>query len=93
MVPVLNSWQVLGLVLAAMAATVLLVRFARRAKPLGGTLVRLMCPGDSHEAHIRVGKHPATGKVSVLWCDHYRHGPLTCNRACFTDEIAGSVVT
>ena len=93
MVPELAPWQVFGLALVAVAATVLLVRFATRVKPLGGVLLRLLCPADRNEAHIRVGKHPSTGKVTVLWCDRFPHGPISCNRACFTDEIAGSVVT
>lgn len=91
----LEPWLAVVLIavaLAAMAAMLWLSLRASSRTPKGGVLIRLSCPADHEPARIRVGKHPLTGKVSVLWCERFPRGTVTCNRACFTDEIAGSVV-
>lgn len=91
----LEPWLAAGLIVVAAAAVAVILWLAFRASvrsPKGGVLIRLNCPADHEPARIQVGKHPLTGKVSVLWCDRFPSGPITCNCACFTDEIAGSVV-
>jgi hypothetical protein len=92
----LEPWLAAGLIIVALAAMAMILWLAFRASarsPKGGVLIRLNCPADHEPARIQVGKHPLTGKVSVLWCDRFPRGTITCNRACFTDEIAGSALS
>ncbi len=90
MVPVLTGWIIAALMVVLVAVTVVLLTIPsfRHRAPAGGRWLRLPCPGDGAEAQIRVGTHPATRQLSVLWCDRFGDGPITCNRACFTAEIA-----
>jgi hypothetical protein len=89
----LESWLIVLLVADVVLVTVgLLWLAARRRREVGVSVVaRVRCPADEDGARIRIGSPPAGRDVTVLWCDRFGSRPLTCDRACFTLDVARTV--
>lgn len=50
------------------------------------TPVRVWCPGSGDLARLRVGVDVATRSLSVLWCERFADGAITCDRGCVPSE-------
>lgn len=68
----------------ALAGGVALGGVARRARRrAGGLPAAVLCPHTGHTTLVRIGLSPDDGRLDVLECDCFKHGPVECDRACF----------
>lgn len=50
------------------------------------TPLQVRCPASGNMARVRVGVDVAALSLTVLWCERFEEGAITCDRGCIPSE-------
>lgn len=79
--------------LGALAAVSLAGSRPSAPSPRGvGTPAQLRCPMTGDLARVRIGVDLAAHSLSVLSCERFQDGMITCDRDCFPSQLLEDAV-